>query len=113
MGRTKRVTVRVFQGYGWEDVLGFPGPAANDCAAYRWFVRWRSANPDVTIRSGADALATGPGPVTKTRPGGTGAIAGSSCYEPVFAFGRALNGNGSNLADIYVEYQIWRSRPVV
>lgn len=108
-GKTRRYETRVFQGVGPDmPIPGFNGVAANDCDAYQWFVRWRSANPDVTVKAAAYMAGDY---VAKTSTGGAGYIAGGSCYGPTFIFGRALHGNGSNLADVYYEVQFWIAKP--
>lgn len=103
-------TTRVFDYSEWETVTGFRPTAANDCAAYRWFVRWESTNPDVTIRSGVGIVPMDAGPIGTEKAGRAGYLASSSCMGPEFAFGKALGGNESNLADVAIEWQIWETQ---
>jgi hypothetical protein len=106
--RRYKATLRVFQGNAWEPVAGFGTPAAGSCGPARWFMRWRSANPDVAIRAG---VIIAPDQIIKTVPGGgAGYVAGDACYAPVFKFGSALRGNQSNLADVYLEWQLWTAK---
>jgi hypothetical protein len=106
-----RTTVRLFEGDGWSYIPEWRGPSANRCYEYVWAVRWRSANPDVTLRAGAYAA---PDITIKgAKPGGAGYISGTSCNAPEFRFGSAINGNQSNLVDVYVEWRVWTVKPPI
>jgi hypothetical protein len=111
--------IRLFRGDGWVvPIKQFDpergGTATMSCQPMYWVLRWRSNNPDVTVR--ASAGLTDAGEFTKIRPttqGGTGLMEGQSCVAPAFKFGRGLRGNQANLVDVNFEYQIWKSQPKI
>ncbi len=112
----QRDIVRVFHGEGYGTPSAFKGQM-NDCARAFWTVRWRSLSPDVTVSAlrapyNADEVAVslrdlGPLPAPATG----GYLSGFICERPVFVFGHALHGNGSNLEDVAVEWQYWDAAP--
>jgi hypothetical protein len=104
-----RTTVRLFEGDRWSYIPEWRGPSANLCYEHVWAVRWRSANPDVTVRAGAYAVPDIT--IERAKPGGAGYISGTSCNAPEFKFGSAINGNESNLVDVYVEWRGWTVKP--
>lgn len=108
---TWRTTLRLFEGDEWAYVDEWRGPSANYCNDYVWAVRWRSANPDVTITAGAYAIPDLT--LGKAKPGGAGYISGTSCNAPEFRFGSAINGNQSNLVDVNLEWRVWTVEPSI
>lgn len=90
------------------------GGASMSCQPYFWILRWRSNNPGVTILASAGLTDFGKyNRVYKPVEGGAGYMEGYSCVVPAFKFGKALNGNKSNLVDVNFEYQIWEYRPKI
>jgi hypothetical protein len=101
-------STRVGEGNGWEPIYDFP-LNMNHCSDGVWMIRWRSANPDVRVASAAGYHHSGMVYATKT--GTFGYMQGTNCEEPLFKFASTLNGNKSNLVDIYYELKFWRAAP--
>lgn len=106
----RRVTHRVFKGDRWREIYGFPGAFVDTCGERVWIVRWRSANPDVTVSSAVGAIIPRVMTGSISMPGGAGYISGLSCVEPMLRFAGTLRGNRATLADIYIEWQIWEPK---
>lgn len=102
--RSGTTTIRLFKSEGWVWATPRVPVPVMSCGEGRWYIRWRSKNPDVTVRSGGGAADTGP---FKTATGGSGYVSGNSCSGPMLRFGVARNGNQSNLVDVRVEYRVW------
>lgn len=100
-------TVRVFEDGGWADIYEFPH-TMNSCSAGVFMIRWRSANPDVTVESTVDYS---PENASRGKTGKFGYMYGTNCDQPLFKFGRALNSNESNLVDVYYEVKFWQAAP--
>jgi len=117
--QTRPEPIRLFKGDKWvvpikrfDPTRG--GAATMSCQPFYWVLRWRSNNPDVTLR--ATAGMTDGGQFAKISPaaqGGAGYLEGRSCVSPAFKFGRGLRGNESNLVGVNFEYQIWKSQPKI
>lgn len=103
--RSGTSTVRLFQWEGWVWATPRVPRPGMSCGDGRWYIRWRSTNPDVTVRAGGGAADTGP---FKTVTGGSGFVSGNSCTGPMLRFGTTRHGNQSNLVDVRVEYRVWR-----
>jgi hypothetical protein len=89
------------------------GGATMSCQPFYWVIRWRSNNPEVEIQV-STGLTDGPyDPSDNIEFGGAGVSEGFSCFVPAFKFGKAINGNESNLVDLNFEYQIWEYRPKI
>ena len=86
---------------------------ANNCEQTFWVLRWRSANSDVVFSTADGFIDMGEQYVSKDniKEGGAGYIQGFACDRPFFKFKKTLNGNKSNLADIYYELQFWQYKP--
>lgn len=100
-------TIRVHEGGDWDGIYEFPY-TMNSCSAGVFMIRWRSANPDVLVES---TVAHSPETASRGKTGKFGYMYGTNCEQPLFKFGRALNGNESNLVDIYYELKFWQAAP--
>lgn len=106
---------RLFQGDDyWVPIEEYQFSTMNSCADQYWVLRWKSVNPDVEIRVNVGSVMvedfmTG----NETAEGGRGYAAGYGCYAPGIKFGNVLTNNGSNLVDVYYEYQIWNEKPSI
>jgi len=101
-------TIRIFEGTGWAEIPEFPN-SGNHCGEGMFMIRWRSANPDVSV---ASTLGFSPdtGSV-KAKIGSFGYMFGTNCEQPLFKFAGAVKGNKSNLVDIYYELKFWQAAP--
>jgi hypothetical protein len=101
-------STRIGEGNGWEPIYDFP-LSMNHCSDGVWMIRWRSANPDVLIAAaiGYHYL----GEIYDTQTGKFGHMQGTNCEEPLFKFASTLNGNKSNLVDVYYELKFWQAAP--
>lgn len=108
-GPAVQTETRIFQSGKWEALDPLNQSLAGRCDSWIWIVRWRSRNPDVTVKSALIDTALPPpySSVGRSSTGGAGYIWGNACLSPGLKFARALNGNGSNLVDIDYEYQVW------
>lgn len=84
----------------------------NSCGHQMWVARWRSLNPDVLLRGAAflynaDEVAYPTTDITSHAPSLYGYISGLGCERPAIVWGTVLNGNGSNLVDVTVEWQYY------
>jgi hypothetical protein len=110
---------RIFEGDDW--VVPIPGfdpeqgnGATMSCQPYFWVIRWRSANPDVTIQVSKGITDGGQfDAVTKAINGGAGYVSDYSCLAPAFKFGKSIKNTGANLVDVNFEYQIWEYKPKI
>lgn len=114
----KNISIRLFQEDNWVVPIKMfdpsqDGGATMSCQPYFWAIRWRSNNPDITIRATMGITDSGFSSVSKSAEGGTGFLSGQSCLAPGFKFGRAINGNQGNLVDVNYEYQLWKYRPKI
>lgn len=101
-------TIRVFDGQDWGPIPDFP-LTMNHCSYGVFMIRWRSANLDVLISA---ALGHHYSRITNAiQTGKFGFMQGSNCEEPMFKFAGTLNGNESNLVDIYYELKFWQAAP--
>lgn len=101
-------SMRISEGNDWEPIWNFP-LTMNHCSDGVFMIRWRSANPAVLIAS-----ATGyhySGIVYNEKTGTFGYMQGTNCEEPMFKFAGTINGNTSNLVDIYYELKFWQAAP--
>lgn len=78
----------------------------NGCVLQRFYVRWRTLNPDVTIRA---AFLSVPDKIvmTKTVKGSVGWRSGDGCGQPGLQFASVTASNGANLADVALSIQQW------
>lgn len=111
-------SIRIFQDGGWVVPIEEFDPQRNggatmSCEPYFWIMRWRSNNPEVELIVGAGLTDSGFEQSGEKQQGGTGIIYGFSCFVPGLSFGKTLNGNLANLADVNYEYQIWKYKPKV
>jgi hypothetical protein len=106
-------SVRIHQGFGWQGISDDFPMTMNHCSAGAFMLRWRSDNPDVLISSMlADEINYRyPFPGNTVQTGRFGYMQGFNCVQPAFKFSRAINGNKSNLVDIYYELEFWRASP--
>ncbi|HEY0428423.1 MAG TPA: TIR domain-containing protein [Pyrinomonadaceae bacterium] len=102
-----RGSIRLFEGQGWTEIWNFPH-TQNHCSYGIFMIRWRSANPDVRI---ATTVAYSPENATEEKIGKFGYMCGTNCEQPLFKFADTLNGNESNLVDIYYELKFWQAAP--
>ncbi len=101
-------SVRIFEGGGWTGIPDFPN-TMNNCSSGVFMIRWRVANSDVRV---ASTLGYSPDSITaKSKTGGYGYMTGTNCDQPLFKFNGTLNGNESNLADVYYELEFWQAAP--
>lgn len=102
-------SIRISQGGGWQAISDDFPKTMNHCSAGVFMIRWRSDNPNVLVSTAlANELDT---PETSVQTGRFGYMRGWNCVQPAFKFGRAINGNKSNLVDIYYELKFWRAAP--
>ena len=112
-------SIRIFSESKWSvPIVEFDprndGGASMSCEPYFWVLRWRSNNSAVTILASAGITDFGKyNKVYESVEGGAGYMEGYSCVVPAFKFGKALNGNESNLVDVNFDYQIWEYRPKI
>jgi hypothetical protein len=101
-------SIRIFEGNGWAGIPDFPN-TMNGCSEGVFMIRWRSANPDVRIASSrgysTDNISA------ERKIGSFGYMYGTNCEQPLFKFAGTLNGNQSNLVDVYYELKFWRAAP--
>jgi len=83
------------------------------CKPYFWIIRWRSQTEQVEVLVSSGIHTEGYVPLGEVKKGGAGISSGRSCIVPAFKFGRALNGNNSNMIYINYEYQIWDYSPKI
>ncbi len=112
-GVVHRETVRVFD----DGLMRLPSTfnsSGDQCNQAIWTLRWSSRNPDVAVLATyGDPFLADQAPlegyeIVATPPESTaGYISGGICFAPVFVFASALNGNGSNLVDVDLEWQYW------
>ena len=110
VGRTE---TRLFQGRAWEALSPLRQPLGR-CGDFRWYLRWRSANPEVLIDAAVgDTGLPGFNRITRASRGGAGYLTGYGCVSPGLRFGTAVSGNQANLVDVDYEYQVWEeNRPI-
>ncbi len=97
----------------WDGIYQFP-VTMNHCSDGVWMIRWRAANPDVRIASrlaSEDINEPYQIPGNTVKVGRFGYMYGFNCVQPAFKFSRAVNGNTSNIDDIYYELKFWRAAP--
>lgn len=127
--------IRAFDGDPWRGFLTpYRAGNTNSCQPEIWVVRWRSQNPGVTFKMAATYGGFDAGDPTdylgvplegsefdensdwvalftpedgEEVVGSAGYMAGPSCSQPVMKW-NANSSDGSNLADISFEYQIWK-----
>lgn len=102
-------SIRIFQDNSWNGIPDFPH-TMNHCSDGVFMIRWRSANPDVRIASVLSGSGDGRpymAPGRAEKGGQFGYMYASNCEEPMFKFAATLNGNTSNLVDIYYELKFW------
>jgi hypothetical protein len=107
--RTKS-TLRVFQGSGWSQIRDFP-KSMNACGAGRFMLRWRSSNLDVLVEAATGYFGDVRVINSQVMSASYGYMQGTNCEEPLFRFGKTLNGNQSTLVDIYYELMFWQAAP--
>ena len=83
------------------------------CKPYFWIIRWRSQTEQVEVFVSSGIHTEGYVPLGEVKKGGAGMSTGRSCIVPAFKFGRALNGNDSNMTYVNYEYQIWEYSPKI
>lgn len=76
----------------------------NGCSQQRFYIRWRSVNPNATIEAALissfdEILLHGPA------PGAAGWMSSYGCAQPAFRF--ITSTDDSSLSDIVVEVQQW------
>jgi hypothetical protein len=102
-----RGSIRIFEWDGWTELWNFPH-TQNHCSDGVFMIRWRTANPDVRI---ATTVAYSPEHEAEGSIGRFGYMYGTNCEQPLFRFVDTLNGNESNLVDIYYELKFWQAAP--
>ena len=104
-------TIRIFEGNDWTTISDFPW-SGNHCGEGLFMIRWRTSNPDVRVASN---VAYSPDPsfndAKKAKTGSFGYMLGTNCERPLFKFVGTVEGNKSNLVDIYYEVKFWRAAP--
>jgi hypothetical protein len=100
-------TIRIFEGQDWTEIGDFPH-TMNHCSDGVFMMRWRSANPDVSIET---AVAYSSENIVKSKIGKSGFMYGNNCEQPMFKFADTINNNESNLVDIYYEIMFWKASP--
>jgi len=110
-----RGSERVFEGdREWtriEDGVGNKFPKSmNGCWAGLWLMRWRSSNDEVVVEAAVGYIGDVK-VVEYSRDGRYGYMMSSNCYEPLFRFKKAINGNPSGLVDVLYEIKFFEARP--
>ncbi len=82
----------------------------NGCGAGIWLMRWRSNNDDVVVEAGVGYIGDVK-VVELSKEGRYGYMQSSNCYEPLFRFKKAINGNSSSLVDVLYEVKFFEARP--
>lgn len=100
-------SLRVSEGDGWTEIPDFPH-TMNHCSDGIFMVRWRVANPDIQVIS---TVGYNTETVNPSKTGKYGYLFASNCEEPLFKFGKALNGSEGNVVDIYYEVKLWYAAP--
>ena len=102
--RSVRTTVRAFAGTQWSTVTDFPA-TMNGCNQQRFYIRWRSLNSSAAIRA---TFVSSPDDIVLNKPvtGTAGWQSGYGCGQPAFLL-PGTGSDGSTLADLVVEYQVW------
>jgi hypothetical protein len=100
-------SIRIFQGKDWDGIRKFPN-TVNGCSSGVFMIRWRSADPNVRIKTSATnnaAVASR----SRTKPGVFGYMSGTNCDQPLFKFGES--SDGATLVDVYFELKFWQAAP--
>jgi eukaryotic-like serine/threonine-protein kinase len=94
-------TVRAFTGSTWSTMTNFPA-TMNGCVQQRFYVRWRSLNPNAVVEASFGSVPEG---FVLDRPvsGVAGWQSGYGCGQPMFLL--KSSRDGSTLTDIIVEVQ--------
>lgn len=107
-GAVTRETVRVFEDNDYSELTDFPY-TMNGCAQQRFYVRWRSLNPNAVALAAEVYNDNGDFIVdSKVASGRVGWMSSYGCTEPGFKFRSSTDG--STLFDIVVEYQRWEPK---
>ena len=80
----------------------------NGCSSGIFMIRWRSAYPEILVEFSVRYSAENSAAI---KTGAFGYMMGSNCEQPLFSFDQSVDGNGSNLVDIYYELKFWQAAP--
>jgi hypothetical protein len=96
----------------WDGIYKFP-VTMNHCSDGVFTIRWRASNPDVRIASmlASEDINLNYMADNSVKIGRFGYMYGFNCTQPAFKFSRTVNGNTSNIEDIYYEIKFWRAAP--
>jgi hypothetical protein len=98
-------SIRLFEGDDWRGIPEFPH-TMNACSAGVFMIRWRSADPNVRVRSSVRHSSKSK---ADEKTGIFGYMSGTSCDQPMFRFADSRNGN--TLVDLYYELKFWQAAP--
>jgi serine/threonine protein kinase len=105
VSQTWKTTVRAFEGTEWSTLFEFPA-TMNGCSQQRFYVRWRSLNPDAVVEA---TFVSSPDLIVMNEPaeGAVGWQSGYGCGQPAFRIRQSTDG--STLADVAVEVSRWEA----
>lgn len=90
-------------GKGWQGIPGFPC-TMNGCSHGVFMVRWRSAHPNMHVRSSVRSLSKGG---DDEQMGAFGYMSGNNCEQPMFK----SNLTENVLVDLFYELKFWQAAP--
>jgi hypothetical protein len=99
-------TIRVFSNDEWKGIFHFPN-TMNGCSSGVFMIRWRSANPNVSVQSSVRYSSRVPSDAV-VRTGVFGYMSGTNCHQPMFKFG---SSSVDSLVDVYYELKFWQAAP--
>lgn len=96
----------------WSGIPDFP-VTMNHCSDGVFMIRWRAASSDLRIASmlASQDINLNYMSDKSVKVGSYGYLYGFNCVQPAFKLSRAVNGNSSNIADIYYEVRFWQAAP--
>ena len=99
-------------GESWDGIPNFP-VTMNHCSEGVFMIRWRADSPDVRIASmlASQDINLNYMSDNSVKVGSFGYMYGFICVQPAFRLSRTVNGNMSNIADIYYEVKFWQAAP--
>lgn len=100
-----RGSIRLFEGKDWDGIPNFPH-TMNGCSHGVFMIRWRSADPNVRIRSSVRHSSKSH---SDEKVGIFGYMSGTNCEQPMFKF--ADSRHEGNLVDLFYELKFWRAAP--
>ena len=103
-----RGTLRIFSKSKWEGIPDF-NATMNGCNSGKWMIRWRSANPEVSVTCSSGSH--NKGVISECKIGLFGYSYDNNCEQPLFKLGGNINGNKSSLVDIFYELEFWSAAP--